>query len=101
MIYLRWFGVKVKDKLRAIHAVVRGYVSSGCGELNINKCYTFGDDSVQGTLHNEFQHPKDFRIVGGSIVVRENASSLHSSKTKGGLNGEGLFAEYGIYHMVG
>ena len=36
-------------KLRAVHAVMRGYVASGCGELNDKKCFTFGDQDVQPT----------------------------------------------------
>ena len=67
---------EVRDKLRTIHSVVRGYEASGCGELNMKKCFTFGDETVQGILHKDFQHSKDFRIVGGSIVVRDHATFL-------------------------
>lgn len=60
---------EVQNGLRAVHAVVRGYVASGCGEVNERKCFTFGDVQVRGLLHHGFQHLDDFRtwwFVGGS-----------------------------------
>ena len=73
---------EVKNGLRAVHAVVCGYVSSGCGELNDRKCFTFGDEYVKGLLHPGFQHLEDFRIVGGSLVVRDDASFVTQLEQK-------------------
>lgn len=42
---------KVRDGLRAVHVVVRGYVASGCG---YKKCYT-GVDGAKGLLHHRFE----------------------------------------------
>ena len=73
---------EVKNGLRAVRAVVRGYVASGCGELNDRKCFTFGDEHVNGLLRPGFQHLEDFRIVGGSLVVRDDASFVTQLEQK-------------------
>ena len=73
---------EVKDKLRSVHAVMRGYVAAGCGELNNKKCFTFGDESVSGLLHHEFPHMQQFRIVGGSLTVQEEASQITQLEQK-------------------
>ena len=60
----------VNDALRGFHSVVRAFVDAGGGELNLKKCFTFGDISAKGVLGPEVQHLDEFRIVGGAFVTR-------------------------------
>lgn len=67
---------EAKNKLRSVHAAMRSYVAAGCGELNDKKCFTFGNAFAKGILNPSFQHLQQFRIVGGSLVVRDDSSFL-------------------------
>ena len=67
---------EAKNKLRSVHAVMRSYVAAGCGELNDKKCFTFGNAFAKGILNPSFRHLQQFRIVGGSLVVRDDSSFL-------------------------
>eukprot|EP00959_Pyramimonas_sp_CCMP1952_P187699 3924674-Pyramimonas_sp.AAC.1 len=40
----------VREGIRGFHSVVRAYCAAGGGELNMKKCFTFGDVCAQGVL---------------------------------------------------
>lgn len=73
---------QVKNDLRVFHNVIRAYTKAGGGELNTKKCFTFGHDSSRNLLNTDFEHLKEFRIVGGSFVMRENTSLLTNLEPK-------------------
>ncbi len=57
----------IQHGLRGFHSVVRAYEQTGLGEINHHKTFTFGH------VFPQYTHMKEFRIVGGSLVAREEA----------------------------
>ena len=72
----------VADTLRNFHSVIRAYVGCGCGELNLSKSFTFGNQGVAGILGPEVQHLQAFRIVGGAFVQRGRPVSFTELETQ-------------------
>ncbi|CAK0878634.1 unnamed protein product [Prorocentrum cordatum] len=64
-----------KEGVRRFHGVVRAFTGAGGGEINLKKCFTFGDDCARGVLGDEVRHFRQFGIVGDSFAVRESADA--------------------------
>ena len=37
----------------------------------MGKCFSFGNECLIGQIHDDLQHCDSFRLIGGSVVVRE------------------------------
>ena len=64
------------EELRSFHTIVQSYVKAGCGELNVKKTFTFGNDKARGILGSDVAHLAQFRIVGGAFETRHDCSHL-------------------------
>lgn len=62
---------EVRRAVTEFHRIVQQYADSGCGELNVKKSFTFGDKEFEGQVVQGMEHMKHFKIVGGSLVVRD------------------------------
>ena len=77
----------VNEASRQFHSVVRSFVAAGGGELNLKKCFTFGNVLAKGVLGPEVQHLNEFRIVGGAFVTRNEPCTLLFWSKSVGKNG--------------
>ena len=58
-------------KLRHFHSVVDEYQQCGIGDLNVKKTFTFGDESLEHQISNNYIHSNDIRVVGVSVVSQK------------------------------
>ncbi|CAE7235511.1 unnamed protein product [Symbiodinium sp. CCMP2592] len=66
----------VSHGLRGFHAIIRAYEQAECGEVHERKTYTFGDAGIEAAFEPAYSHLSEFRLVGGSIVVRDAALNV-------------------------
>ena len=69
--------------------IVRACEQAECGEVHDSKTFTFGDPGVAGLLQQDMAHSSAVRVVGGSLVVREAATSATATEAKRWENWKG------------
>ena len=65
---------EVRASIRQFNMVVKAYEGARCGEINTKKTFTFGDPCAKHTVADDMEHLQQFKIVGGSLVARDNTS---------------------------
>ena len=77
---------ELRQKIQELLDKSHGFVQAIGGKLNVDKSFSFGSSCVQGQLQPDIQHCSEFRLVGGSVTVRDfeslNATQLELKRMK-------------------
>ena len=60
---------RLREQVQKVHAVTRKYEAATGAEISPTKCFTYGNDCLQGQLPGIAAHSESFRFVRGSSTT--------------------------------